>query len=172
MRCLMVVSNQLKKQIIFEIIALVFLIFVIIYAVFAIDKSRQNNISSQDGMVLVLDDTRIKGLKKLSDGEGLDTEGTTYTITNNNSVQITYKVVLIPSNNNEEVLKQVRVSNDDVYIDDLTSLPKFDDGYVVSTNTLKAGYTKIHLFKFWYKLDTSDGIIDDGLTFTYKVVRE
>lgn len=168
----MVVSNQLKKQIVIEILALIFLIFVIIYAVFAIDKSRQNNISSQDGMVLVLDDTKVKKLEVSSDGEGLDTEGTTYTITNNNSEQITYKVVIIPSNNNEEVLKQIRVSNDDIYIEDLTSLPKFDGGYVVSTNTLGAGYTKIHLFKFWYKLDTSDGIIDEDLEFTYKVVRE
>lgn len=172
MRCLMVVSNQLRKQIVIEILALIFLIFVIIYAVFAIDKSRQNNISSQDGMVLVLDDTKVKKLEVSSDGEGLDTEGTTYTITNNNSEQITYKVVIIPSNNNEEVLKQIRVSNDDVYIEDLTSLPKLDGGYVVSTNTLGAGYTKIHLFKFWYKLDTSDSIIDDNLEFTYKVVRE
>ena len=168
----MVVSNQLRKQIVIEILALIFLIFVIIYAVFAIDKSRQNNISSQDGMVLVLDDTKVKKLEVSSDGEGLDTEGTTYTITNNNSEQITYKVVIIPSNNNEEVLKQIRVSNDDVYIEDLTSLPKLDGGYVVSTNTLGAGYTKIHLFKFWYKLDTSDSIIDDNLEFTYKVVRE
>ncbi len=168
----MVVSNQLKKQIVIEILALIFLIFVIIYAVFAIDKSRQNNISSQDGMVLVLDDTKVKKLEVSSDGEGLDTEGTTYTITNNNSEQITYKVVIIPSNTSEEVLKQVRVSNDDIYIEDLTSLPKLDGGYVISTNTLGAGYTKIHLFKFWYKLDTSDSIIDEDLEFTYKIVRE
>ncbi|MGN1372374.1 MAG: hypothetical protein ACI4XM_08900 [Candidatus Coprovivens sp.] len=168
----MVVSNQLKKQIVIEILALVFLIFVIIYAVFAIDKGSHNNISSKDGMVLVLDNSKFTKLEILSDGEGLNTLGTTYTITNNNSDNITYKVILTPSISDDEVLKNVRVSSDDIYIEDLVSLPKLDGGYVVSTNTLGAGYTKIHLFKYWYKLGTKEDNVGSDLTFSYSVVRE
>lgn len=168
----MVVSEQLKKQIVLEILALIFLIAVIIYAVFAIDKSQQNNIMSQDGLVLVLDDTKFKKLEDVSDGEGLSNPGTTFTVTNNNSESFTYKIIAVPSVKDEKVLKQIRVSSDDVYIEDLTSLKKSNGGYVVSTNTLDAGYTKIHLFKYWFKLDTSDKLVDSEVEFSYKVVKE
>lgn len=168
----MVVSEQLKKQIIIEIVALIFLIGVIIYAVFAIDKGKQNNISTQDGLVLVLDDSKFKKLEDASDGEGLDTDGTTFTVTNNNSEKFTYSIIIIPSIKDEKVLNRVRVSSDDVVIEDLTSLKKLNGGYVVSTNTLDSGYTKIHLFKFWYKLDTSDKILKEDLKFSFKVVKE
>ena len=168
----MVVSNQLKKQIIIEIIALVFLIAVIIYAVFAIDKSNRNNITSQDGLVLVLDDSKFKALESSSDGEGLDTDGTTYTVTNNNSDEMTYSIVIVPSENDKKILDNIRVSSDDVIIEDLTSLKKKEGGYVVATNTLKSGYTKIHLFKYWYKLDALEKDIDKKIEFSYKVVIE
>lgn len=168
----MVVSEQLKKQIVIEVLALLFLMVVIVYSVFAIDKSQKNNITSQDGLVLVLDDTKFKKLEDVSDGEGLSNPGTTFTVTNNNSTEFSYKIVAIPSIKDEKVLKQVRVSSDDVYIEDLTSLKKSNGGYVVATNSLDAGYTKIHLFKYWFKLDTSDKLIDRDIEFTYKVVKE
>ena len=117
----MVVSEQLKKQIVIEVLALLFLMVVIVYSVFAIDKSQKNNITSQDGLVLVLDDTKFKKLEDVSDGEGLSNPGTTFTVTNNNSTEFSYKIVAIPSIKDEKVLKQVRVSSDDVYIEDLTS---------------------------------------------------
>jgi len=66
----MVVSEQLKKQIIIEILALIFLIGVIIYAVFAIHKSKDNKITSIQGMVIVIDDEKMKDITKGSDGEG------------------------------------------------------------------------------------------------------
>lgn len=168
----MVVSKQLSKQIFIEILALLFLIGVIIYAVFAIDKSNQNNISSQDGFVIVLDDEKNGELVVSSDGEGLETEGVTYTITNNNSDKRTYKVVIIPSVLDEEVLKQVRVSINDLYVENLTELERYNGGYVLTTNSLGAGYTKIHLFKYWYKLDTSKDIADTKIDFEYKLVIE
>ena len=37
---------------------------------------------------------------------------------------------------------------------------------------VEAGYTKIHLFKYWYKLDTSKDLLDKDITFSYKVVKE
>ena len=49
----MEVSKQLKKQIIIEIFALLFLIGVIIYAIYAISFN-ENNIMNQNGMVLVI----------------------------------------------------------------------------------------------------------------------
>lgn len=168
----MVVSNQLKKQIIIEIFALIFLIAVIIYAVFALEKNNQNKITSQDGFVLVLDDSKFKPLKNSSDGEGLDTEGITYTITNNNTKELSYYVVLVPNIKDKKVLEQVRVSNDDIIIEDLTSLNKKSGGYVVATNSLGAGYTKIHLFKFWYKLDTPKDLLESNIEFSFKVVIE
>jgi hypothetical protein len=114
----MVVSDKLKKHIVVEIFALLFLIAVIIYSVFAIDKSQQNKISSQDGLVLVLDDSKFKKLEDCSDGVGLGGPGTTYTVTNNNSNEFSYNVIVIPSVKDKELLKQIRVSVDDVFIDE------------------------------------------------------
>jgi hypothetical protein len=168
----MVVSDKLKKHIVVEIFALLFLIAVIIYSVFAIDKSQQNKISSQDGLVLVLDDSKFKKLEDCSDGVGLGGPGTTYTVTNNNSNEFSYNVIVIPSVKDKELLKQIRVSVDDVFIDDFSSLEESHGGYVIASNTLKSGYTKIHLFKYWYKLDTSKDLLDKDITFSYKVVKE
>lgn len=168
----MAVSRQLKKQIIIEVIALVFLICVIIYALFAIQKSSENKIISVDGMVIVLDDSKYDGMDKSSDGVGLSSDGTTYTITNNNSDKVDYKVVIVPNIHDEKVLKQIRVSADDLYIENLTDLERINGGYAVATNKLDAGFTKVHLIKTWYKLDTLDSYLDEDIQFEYRLVRD
>ena len=167
----MVVSKQLKKQIIIEVIALIFLVGVIIYAFFAIQKSNENKVTSQDGMVIVIDDSAFKGLKKASDGQGLEEKGTTYTLTNNNSLQVKYKLVLDPDVHNEEILKLVRVSVDDLYVDDLTALERLNGGYVIADSDLDAGFTKIHLIKMWYKLDSSEKVASEKINFEYRFVK-
>ncbi len=167
----MVVSKQLSKQIFIEIIALIFLIGVIIYAVFAIDKSNQNNVSSQDGFVIVIDDENLK-IKKSSDGEGLESDGVVYTITNNNSGKRNYKIVIKPNTYDEELLKQIRVGIGDLYVKDLTDLERYNGSYVLASGSLEAGYTKIFLFKYWYKLDTLDNIINTKIDFDYELIIE
>lgn len=167
----MVVSKQLSKQIFVEIIALLFLIGVIIYAFLAIDKSNQNSIYSQDGFVIVIDDEALN-VKKSSDGEGLDSDGVIYTITNNNSGKRNYKIVVTPNNSDEELLKQLRVSVSDLYVNDFKDLERYNGGYVVAFGSLEAGYTKIYSFKYWYKLDTPDDMVDSKIDFDYKLVIE
>ena len=112
------VSKQLSKQIILEIFALLFLIAVIVYAIFAIDKNNSNNISSQDGMVIVLDNKNVSKLTVLSDGQGLETEGILYNLTNNNSSEKKYKIILFPSIQESNVLDQIKIGVDDLYIDE------------------------------------------------------
>lgn len=167
----MVVSKQLSKQIVIEIIALLFLIGVIIYAFLAIDKSNQNNIHSQDGFVIVIDDEALK-IKKSSDGEGLESDGVVYTITNNNADKRNYKIVVIPNNSDEELLKQIRVSISDLYVKEFNDLDMYNGGYVLASGSLEAGYTKIYSFKYWYKLDTPDDMVDSKIDFDYKLVIE
>lgn len=167
----MVVSKQLKKQIFIEVLALLFLLGVMIYAAFAIRKSNENKITSIDGMVVVIDDAQVENMKGLSDGQGLEEKGTTYTVTNNTH-PVTYKVVLVPNVHDENVLKQVRVSTDDLYVETLTDLERLSGGYVIATHTLEAGFTKIHLVKSWYKLDTKEEILDRTISFDYRLVRE
>ncbi len=166
----MEVSKQLKKQIIIEIIALLFLVAVIIYAIFAINTGNSDNILSQDGMVLVLDNTSFKGLKASSDGEGLETNGIIYTVTNNNDHNKKYKLIITPSIHNEEILNQIRISVDDMFIEDITDLERIGGGYVVSTYDLKPGYTKRHLIKSWFKLDTSEKILLNKINFDFEIV--
>ncbi len=167
----MAVSDELKKQIIIEILALIFLVFVIIYAVFAIQKSNNNKVSSFEGMVIVIDDEKFGQLTKHSDGEGMETDGLTYTVTNNNEKEVSYDLVIIPNVHDDDVLNQIRVSVDDLYVSTLTELTRFESGYVISNYKLKPGYTKIHLIKAWYKLDTNDEIANKEVDFEYRLVK-
>lgn len=167
----MVVSKQLKKQIVIEIFALLFLIAVIIYAIYAININ-ENNIVSQNGMVLVLDKSNYKDLVIASDGEGLNNEGVTYTITNNNSKEMKYKVIITPNIKDKDVLKYIKVGSDDLYTSKLIELEKYKDGYVVSEMLLDPGYTKIHLFKFWFDLEAPDDVLGRNIEFEYEIVIE
>ena len=168
----MVVSEQLKKQIIIEILALLFLMGVIIYAVFAIQKSKDNKVTSVQGMVIVVDDSKLKTMSKRSDGEGLENDGVKYTVTNNNEGAIEYDLVVIPNIHDDDILDQVRISTDDIYVSTLTELPRSGGGYILTSYTLKPGYTKIHLIKFWYKLGASDDILKNDLQFEYRLVKK
>jgi len=168
----MVVSKQLKKQIIIEIFALLFLIGVIVYAVFAIHKGNQNKVSSINGMVVVVDDNGVKNLSKHSDGEGLEEKGTKFNVTNNNEDSVTYEVVVMPSKRDEDLLKNIKISVDDLYVSTLTELPNSKDGYVLTKYTLNPGYTKVHLIKAWYSLSTSDDLVESDLKLEYHLVRK
>ena len=165
----MVVSDQLKKQIIIEIIALIFLVGVIIYAFFAIKRNDSNSITTQDGMVIVIDYKNNKKLEKASDGEGLESDGIVYTITNNNSVPKKYELLLIPDVHNDELLNQIRVSVDDLYVEDLADLARSSGAYIIAVNELDPGYTKIHLIKTWYKLNTDEDLVKNNVHFDYRI---
>lgn len=168
----MVVSKQLKKQIIIEILALIFLIAVLIYAFFAIKKNEESKITNLDGMVVVVDDTNVDKIRGLSDGEGLSLDGTTYTITNNNKNKVNYKIVLVPNVHDEKVLKQVRISTDDLYVENLIDLERLSGGYVIASSTLDSGFTDMYLIKYWYKLDSDQEVLDEDIDFEYRLVKE
>ena len=168
----MIVSEQLKKQIIIEILALLFLMGVIVYAVFAIHKSNNNKVSAIQGMVIVVDDEKMRSLEKHSDGEGLELDGVKYTVTNNNQGEVSYDVVVIPSVHDEDVLSNIRISTDDLYVSNLVDLPRLGSGYVLTSYTLKSGYTKVHLIKAWFKLGTTDELLKDKITFEYHLEKK
>lgn len=166
----MVVEKQLKKQIILEIGALIILIASIVYAIFAINNNG-NQVLNEDGMVMVLDDASFKALESLSDGEGLISDGIKYTVTNNNDKEVSYKLIL-KVNEEEAILESLRVGADDLFIDDLLNLAKYEDGYIVGNYTLEPGYTKIHNVKMWYKLDVDHTIAVDTVDYSLELVRE
>lgn len=162
----MTVNKVLKRQIVMEIIALLFLIAAIGYAFIAINRSKGNKVNEYQGFVSVLDDSKLEPLKKLSDGEGLEQNGITYTVTNNNKGPANYRVIIIPSLKDDSILSKVRIGVDDLYVYDLEKLEKYEDGYVLITNDLDAGYTKIHNIKIWYKEE-----VNDELNFEFRLVR-
>lgn len=165
----MEVNKKLTKQIVVELGMLLFLFAVIIYAFFAIQKSNNNNVSSVDGMVTVLDESNLNKLVAVSDGEGLEGSGATYTITNNNDKEKKYQIVIFPNIHNEETLKQIRVSINDVYINTLTELERYQGGYIINEDSLGSGYTKRYLIKLWYKLDTDKKYADEDIKFEYRL---
>ncbi len=166
----MIASKNLKRQIIIELIALLFLILATIYSVIAIKKSEANKISSVDGFVSVIDDTQMDKMVAKSDGEGLNGNGTIYTITNNNDKAKKYKIIIIPSVHNVKILENVKISVDDIYIYNLKELERNNGGYIIIDSILNAGYTKTYLIKAWYDKTTSEEIEKKDIKFEYRIV--
>lgn len=168
----MEVSNNLKKQIIAEIIVLLLMAGVAIYAYVAIGKSNNSSVVNENGLVLVLDDSNITELDISSDGEGLEGEYVRYTITNNNTIMKNLKLVVIPSIDDMKVLNNIRVGVNDLYINNLTDLEKIGDGYVLDEFDLSPGITRNYLLKYWYKLDTKKNYFNKDVKFEYRVIIE
>lgn len=166
----MEVSNNLKKQIIIEIFVLLLMASVAVYAYFALGKNNNSTVVNENGIVLVLDDSKVTNLKKLSDGKGLEGDYVRYTITNNNSDMRDLKLIIIPSIKDEKVLENIRVGVNDIYINDLGKLEKVEDGYLLDSFNLSPGVTRNYLFKYWYKLNTDDINYKDDIKFEYKVI--
>ena len=168
----MEVSNNLKKQIIVEIIVLLLMAGVAIYAYVAINKNSSSSVVNDNGLVLVLDDSNFTELEKFSDGEGLEGDYVRYTVTNNNTVMKNLKLVDSPRIDDVKVLDNIRVGINDLYINDLIELEKIGDGYVVDEFDLSPGITRNYLFKYWYKLETKDNYYNKDIKFEYKILIE
>ena len=162
-------SKELKKQMFIEIFALLILVSSVIYALVMLKSSNNNKIVNYDGVVTVLDNSKFIDLKISSDGEGLSTDGITYTVTNNRTKTITYDIVILPNIHDEDILKNIRVGLDDVLLYDLTELSRASGGYVIKDNTLDPGYTTIHSLKMWYKNSTDPSISGTDISFDYKL---
>lgn len=162
-------SKELKKQMFIELFALLLLVSSVIYALVMLKSSNSSKIVNYDDVVTVLDDSKFKKLKISSDGEGLNTDGVTYTITNNRKQTITYDLVILPNIHDEDVLKNIRVGFDDVFLYNLTELERASGGYLIEDNTLNPGYTKIHALKMWYKNSTDSSLKGTEIAFDYKL---
>ena len=161
-------SNILKRQIIIEVIALLILCGSITYAIFAIKKSERNEIASYDGVVTVLDDSKFVSPKKSSDGVGLDTDGVTFTVTNNRSEKVKYRLLISPNNHDSKVLDELRIGLDDVYILHLQDLEREAGWYVLDLRELDPGYTKIHTIKVWFNIN-SEIEVNTDIRFKIKI---
>ena len=163
----MVASNTLKKQIIVELFVLIFFVFAVIYSYFAITKSQSNDIKTFDGMVVVLNDTNFNKLEVLSDGQGLKQNAISYAVTNNNEDSKRYNVIVYPDNHNEEILENIRISVDDIYVKTLADLERHNGGYVIAGMELESGYTKMHSIKLWYQKNMEISYTD--VNFEYEI---
>lgn len=166
----MTASNTLKRQIIIEILALIVLVGVICYTAFAIDNSNNNKIKSANGFVTVLDDDNFNSLQILSDGQALKEKGITYTITNNNKDARTYILLVKPNTEDENILNHLKVSVNQLYVAELTSLEKNEKGYYrINTHELKSGYTKVNIINLWYDLDTNSSLLNNAIKFDFDI---
>lgn len=162
-------SKEIKRQMFVEIFALLVLIGAVIYALCTLKSSDNNKLVNYDGVVTVLDDSKFKDLKISSDGVGLNTDGITYTVTNNRSETIDYELVILPDVHDDNVLKNIRVGLDDIYLYDLNKLSRGSGGYVVSKSELDPGYTTIYSLKLWYKNSSDPKSVDTDVSFDYKL---
>lgn len=160
-------SGFLKKQIIIEFIVLFFFLLVIVYSYFTITNDNGEKLNSVDGVVTVLNDSNFEKLELLSDGQGLRQNAISYAVTNNNDFSRKYNVVIYPNVHDDEILKNVRISVDDVYVKSLSELERHHGGYVITNNRLKSGYTKMHTVKIWYQKDMDIDYVD--ISFEYDI---
>lgn len=163
-------SKFLKKQILVEFIVLLFFLFVVIYSYFAITNEQGEKLDSVDGVVAVLNDSSFDKLELLSDGQGLRQDAISYAVTNNNDSSKTYNVVIYPDVHDDEVLKNVRISVDDVYVKSLSELERHHGGYVITNNKLKSGFTKMHTVKIWYQKDMNIEYKDINFEYDIELV--
>lgn len=162
-------SKILKREIIIELFALLLFTSAVVYATITLKNKDEGNIVDYDGVVAVLDNKDSKHLEIISDGKAIEKEGTNYTITNNKDKAITYEIVISPSIHDESILDQIRISLDDIFISDLTSLERSQGGYVVGMKVLNPGYTKVHRIKYWYKLNSDKELTNKDIFFNYKI---
>lgn len=168
----MEVNNTLKKQIITEIVLLVLLAMVVIYAFTVIQKNNKTSVYTQDGFVVSIDDSKIKKLEVLSDGKGLETDYARYTLTNNNESAKNCKLILKPSSKDQEALEHVRIGLNDLFVMNVMELEKYNDGYIIDEFQISPGYTRNYLFKYWYDLETKEDISNKNITFEYEFILE
>lgn len=168
----MEVSSNLKKEIIIEILVLLLMAGVVIYAYFAIDSKNSSNVINNNGFVLVVDKNKNTALEKLSDGQGLEGDYIRYTITNNNSVVKKVKLVIQPSIKDTKYLDHVRIGINDLMVNNLTELEKVDKGYIVDEFEISPGFTRNYLFKYWLNLDTDDKLVKENVQFNYEILIE
>ena len=163
-------SNFLKKQIIIEFTVLFFFLLVIVYSYFTITNDNGEKLNSVDGVVTVLNDSNFEKLELLSDGQGLRQNAISYAVTNNNDSSRKYNVVIYPNVHDDDVLKNVRISVDDVYVKSLSELERHHGGYVITNNRLKSGYTKMHTVKIWYQKDMDIEYVDINFEYDIELV--
>lgn len=163
-------KDVLLKQIITECVALVILIFCILYAFFALGKGDKDQISTVGDFVVVLNKSNVSDMINCSDGVGLENDGLTYIVTNNGGIAKNYKIVIVPKKTKKNVLDYVRVGVNDVAVSNLTDLEEEYGGYVVDSYALKAGYTKKYSIKYWYKINADQNIVDNKVDFDVKLV--
>lgn len=165
----MTASEMIKKRIIIESLALLFLIGAIIYAIVAVKNEKKNEINNIDGIVTIFDDTTFEKMKPLSDGEGLDTKPITYSVTNNNSNEKDFDIILNLNTKDEKIINAIRLSIDGLKITNLNELEKNKEGYILASHTLKPGYTKRFQVKAWYQLGTEEKITKKNIKFKFSL---
>ena len=98
----------------------------------------------------------------------IDVDGITYAVTNNNSNDRNYNILISINEDDEDILNNIKISVDDIYIFNLSDLEKKDEYYILYSDTLKAGYTKKYVIKSWYKLNS--GVESNNkIKYTFKL---
>ena len=156
----------LKKRIIIESLSLFFLVFCIIYSSISIKRTSNSEIENTSNFVAVLDDKKYNPvLEELSDAQAESLEGITYVVTNNNNSDKGFNILIEVNEDDKEIIDNIMVSVDDLYIFKLSDLEKKDNYYVLYSDHLRAGYTKKYLIKSWYKLNSG---IESNKKIKYK----
>ena len=118
-----------------------------------------------------MDDSKFVLPKRTSDGVGFNTDGVTFTVTNNRKEKVNYKFLFLPNIHDNSVLDNMKIGLDDVYILHLADLDRENGWYVLDERELNAGYTKIHSVKIWYDINSKMDLPTD-IQFKYKISLE
>ena len=160
----------LEKDIFNHIISAVFftLLFAALAVVITMNYIATNiqKVYVDNGFMIQINPKISKELDIISDVEGLNTKTSSVNITNNNTTEKKYQLVLTPLNDNEN---DIRIALDNVFVRSLSKFKKEDNSYILTEYILPPQQTKIHNVKMWQDKKVQDKKINVNFSLEVKI---
>ena len=160
----------LEKDIFNHIISAVFftLLFAALAVVITMNYIATNiqKVYVDNGFMIQINPKISKELDIISDVEGLNTKTSSVNITNNNTTEKKYQLVLTPLNDNEN---DIRIALDNVFVRSLSKFKKEDNSYILTEYILPPQQTKIHNVKMWQDKKVQDKKINVNFNLEVKI---
>lgn len=151
----------------YTISAIIFIIFAVILTVILTINLINNSVRSvysENGLVIDMEPKINRRLDKLSDVDGLTSTTNKINVTNNDSVNKRYQILLSPINDYE---KDIRVSVNNMLIRYLANFEKDGNDYILMEDEVTPGHSVLNQVGMWQSIHSEEGKL--GVDFKLKV---
>ena len=163
--------KMLNKAIFDHVVsAIVFTLILIASTTIITRKFIESNILntySDKGFTIQINPKIKNNLESLSDIEGLNLKSNVINITNNNTEDKTYQVILTPINDDE---KDIRLAIDNYLLRNLDNFDKIDNSYLIIEYKLPSGMTNSHTIRMWQDKKVENKKINVDFNLEIKII--